>query len=547
MFVDLGMQKPTEPDDEQVSVVLRRRIPINKNDNCRSWLGGLPQMPSAMKWPRDKERSPLHFVAQVCCADLPDDLWGGIGPRSGWLLLFVHAEKLEDEARDGMLKVLHIEELGPETLPPNSLDPVRNQKREHRGGRGRKPDPRETKAWRKWPVDLVVQRYRKSEIDWVYEGPPASGPELYGAPDCDRSLSAHGAIAFNRPIRWRGALDVVEGLIRNLDRATGSFGGLKGPPEPDRDAFDEEVKRRMKAHPQYAHLELKYGGEYWDAKKKIGDEVALEHREGWIPRSLEMLSREEHRTQNQLAEHLAELKTAEALGDDKEIKELKDRLPYYELLVREKAEHRDYLTELFAPFPGPDGEAAFTAQIEASAAAHIAWSERQAEMITRLHQQILAKDPDAFLPEEEWDKIVATLGENGSAYWHATDGTDVLRKREVSLDYQHCLDEVLREEVLDLYSLGEIERAGLSAEALEDLECKLRRFIDGRAHRMGGHRNPVQHENLAYDDELLLFQITSDDALGWVWADLGALYVSIEEKDLRKCRFNNLLGWLEGG
>src|SRR4051812_31900952 len=80
MFVDLGMHKPTEPDDEQVSVILRRRVPINKNDNYRSWLGGLPQMPSEVKWPRDKERSPLHFVAQVCCSDLPDDLWGGIGP-----------------------------------------------------------------------------------------------------------------------------------------------------------------------------------------------------------------------------------------------------------------------------------------------------------------------------------------------------------------------------------------------------------------------------------------------------------------------------------
>ena len=71
---------------ESVSVVLRRQVPVRFDEEARSWLGGLPKMPAGTEWPRAKPKKPLHFVAQLDCASLPQELWGGLGPREGWLL-----------------------------------------------------------------------------------------------------------------------------------------------------------------------------------------------------------------------------------------------------------------------------------------------------------------------------------------------------------------------------------------------------------------------------------------------------------------------------
>jgi hypothetical protein len=85
--------------EETVSVVLRRQIPVRFDEAPRSWLGGLPMLPDNVQWPMaattdhpERGRTPLHFVAQVACSDLPRELWGGLGPRTGWLLLFLNGE-----------------------------------------------------------------------------------------------------------------------------------------------------------------------------------------------------------------------------------------------------------------------------------------------------------------------------------------------------------------------------------------------------------------------------------------------------------------------
>src|SRR5450432_3078673 len=96
----------------QASVVLRRQLPIRFDEPARSWLGGLPQMPDDIRWPRtdtDAERpgAPLHFIAQIACADLPKQIWNGRGPRDGWLLLFVDVLQMEDDSEGGLVQVLH--------------------------------------------------------------------------------------------------------------------------------------------------------------------------------------------------------------------------------------------------------------------------------------------------------------------------------------------------------------------------------------------------------------------------------------------------------
>src|SRR4051794_34286422 len=83
------------------SVVLRRQVPIRFDEPARSWLGGLPQMPDNIPWPRTTGNgAPLHFIAQIACADLPKQIWNGRGPRDGWLLLFVDVLQMEDSGEE---------------------------------------------------------------------------------------------------------------------------------------------------------------------------------------------------------------------------------------------------------------------------------------------------------------------------------------------------------------------------------------------------------------------------------------------------------------
>jgi len=56
-----GRGKPAE-----VSVILRRQVPIRFDEPARSWLGGLPQMPDNIRWPRTANSGgPLHFIAHA--------------------------------------------------------------------------------------------------------------------------------------------------------------------------------------------------------------------------------------------------------------------------------------------------------------------------------------------------------------------------------------------------------------------------------------------------------------------------------------------------
>ena len=117
------------PMTESVSIILRRQVPP-RAEAPRSWLGGLPMMPEHVAWPRsvstefpERGERALHFMAQIACTDLPPQLWGGLGPRSGWLLLFIDPNHFQPFGPD-TLRVMHIETLGTERAAPADLGPV---------------------------------------------------------------------------------------------------------------------------------------------------------------------------------------------------------------------------------------------------------------------------------------------------------------------------------------------------------------------------------------------------------------------------------------
>jgi uncharacterized protein YwqG len=148
------------PVPETVSVVLRRQVPPDPDAPARSWLGGLPRMPADIDWPRsvsseypERGERPLHFIAQICCADLPRDLWGGLGPRQGWLLVFIDPNQGVPEGNDAF-RIIHTPALGPERAPPPDLGPVHDGM--YTGGSYRwLPQDQIPPVWRRWPVDIV--------------------------------------------------------------------------------------------------------------------------------------------------------------------------------------------------------------------------------------------------------------------------------------------------------------------------------------------------------------------------------------------------------
>lgn len=150
------------PITETVSVALRRRIPVQFDVPARSWLGGLPMLPDHIEWPRgidpgqpEAAPRPLHFVAQIACADLPGDLWDGLGPRDGWLLFFCNANSAF-VGHPETFRVLHTDEPGSEREPPADMAPVDDALRIGSPFRGWMAPEEVPGRWRRWPVDCVT-------------------------------------------------------------------------------------------------------------------------------------------------------------------------------------------------------------------------------------------------------------------------------------------------------------------------------------------------------------------------------------------------------
>ena len=71
------------------SIMLHRPYPPTQFPAVRSRLGGLPQLPEGVEWPRKKgegEPTPLHFLAQIDCAEMPRIDYGL--PTQGMLFFF---------------------------------------------------------------------------------------------------------------------------------------------------------------------------------------------------------------------------------------------------------------------------------------------------------------------------------------------------------------------------------------------------------------------------------------------------------------------------
>jgi hypothetical protein len=170
----------------QHGVTLRLLEPAAKIDPGDSWLGGAPRLPDPFNWPQ-VEGQPLHFLGQIACSALPAEIWGGLGPRSGYLAFFAGA------ASSICATVIHSNQLGPERRAPAV-----------------------------WPDDFLSYDGRQTRFRELYDRMPSWRLEIapQGSDDEDRkrSLLANGAaspdVDFQRaefqPHDWRTLILMLE-------------------------------------------------------------------------------------------------------------------------------------------------------------------------------------------------------------------------------------------------------------------------------------------------------------------------------------------------
>lgn len=491
---------------ETQSVILLRQVPIRFDEPARSWLGGLPRMPDNVAWPRTDDGAPLQFVAQVCCADLPKEMWGGIGPRDGWLLLFVDCYSMEDENHGGNVQVLHLGELGPEREPPEDMGTYRNAMVDYIDYHAPVIRPGIPKMWRRWPVDVIVQEVpppEKHDGETVWAPRPVDAETLYGAPAQRgflRLTVADGA----RPLTWRGVLQVLDGLVKAMET-------------------DLRAAQKGEVTPQVVEPGF-VAGVMAKARDRLAD------------------------LQRQLAENEAQLvvRRAEAPADLAAIE-----ARYKGSLQGLRAQIADYernLAEL-APYSGFGRDVMFAAEVTEAKQAHRAWVLAQARLLVELRAEVLGQDLDAALPQADWAAIWARLTAARTVNWYVNTQLQTASRVEADLLSRHpkALEFALREDVLDLYARDAKGRDMIPPELLAELEPMLRSIGCGQApHRMGGPHDVVQEPDQP-GDLMLLFQIYSDYPMGWMWADLGALFVQIRARDLQAGRFDAIEARMEGG
>ncbi|MEP0471122.1 MAG: DUF1963 domain-containing protein [Roseobacter sp.] len=544
----MGLLKRQPKDGKQVSVILKRQVPIRFDEKASSWLGGLPMMPELVKWPRDVVGAPLHFVAQISCADLPADLWNGQGPRTGWLLFFIESIKFEDEAGSDLVRVLHITELGPEREPPDDMPTVRHTMSDYIDYAKPNIRPGVPKLWRKWPIDLVTQTYGMDSDDEGFVPPSVSGEDLYSAPVSKRGFYGRNNFGIERPLTWRGALYYLEGVMRDLNasdfkRKFVGLSGLLGAPEADQDEFNEELRQRIEANPACADRDVGWGPRVGVVTEKIKSELRAERSKGWMKRSYVALDKKLARHEHWLAAYQADFDAGLNTLEDKVLKRLEEKAKDQLKLIEETNETRAYLDELFASYPGADGEQKFNAEIKAMGEAHLAWGEEMGARAKSCLKNVRSKNLDDPISTTDWQSIREQFSEAKSVFWLKAESR-VLAKVERGLSTDLHLHMAIREDLLDLYTRDANGLQALSQEQRDAFEHRLRYIEENLPHRIGGHANPVQGGTMP--GHQLVIQLATDKPMGWMWGDVGAIYVMMKPKDLKSMRFKNLYATLEG-
>lgn len=129
--VEGGMDAGSDPDAlfrryRREAVLLHRPWPPQAGPPTNSHFGGLPRLPEGFAWPRTSSGKPLHFLAEIDCADIP---FPTALPERGVLFFFGranpyawNAEPPSDACR--VLYAVDVPAHTPPRQPPADLSPL---------------------------------------------------------------------------------------------------------------------------------------------------------------------------------------------------------------------------------------------------------------------------------------------------------------------------------------------------------------------------------------------------------------------------------------
>lgn len=507
-------------------------------------------MPESIKWPRDEDNAPLHFIAQICCADLPESLWNGSGPRKGWLLLFLETMKFRDFAESPIVQVLHIERLGAERQPPEDAPTVRHTMSEYLECSSPSIRPGVPKFWRKWPIDIIADEYVISnEEQQSRNSLLIEAEKLYDGPASSTGMSADFD-GLDRPLTWRGALYVVEGVLRDLENEEfkkhnmGNRGGLFERSIGDQGVFNKLVAQKVAQRPELDGMIV-----HLPRRALVERELEVQ-----IELPSEQLSKSYPFINSQIAKIKQELNAYRAVADEPGLHETKvddhvlaSKLEYLERKIVSMEECRDYLAELFARSSSSEVDGGLSAKIPVLDQDHLAWAEHKRLQLQAIYREIEAKNLDVFISETDWSSVQKAITGDSCEAWRGpfmVEGKWVLKKVETRISIDRHLRMAIREDILDLYTSSSESYSALSKEQIEELEPRLRYFEDGLMHCMG--RMPAfSHDEVLNPSNVLLVQLASDRAIGWLWGDYGTCCLAIKDRDLQRDLFTSVEAWIQ--
>lgn len=505
--------------EEPVTAALRRQVPVCFDKKPKSWLGGLPCMPDNIPWPTaachthpEKGQVYLHFAAQIACEDLPKKLWGGLGPRHGWLLFFLDAQGLNygDYEKNQTFQVIHIEKLGPERPLPDEIYALHNNDYTDYSFQYYRSKDQLPKKWRKWPVDIVelpniLNPDLPGELDESEITEPVTrmtSEALYNGQTVDHEKPHFTKDVISDvkywPFSWGGALAVVDTIERTIrdngaPELNNSYAEFLDDP-----VWFSSLAENLAAGIEEKDLQLK------DLSKSLED-------------------------QNQ---------------SESKLERIRWTMPN---IQKERGEVADAL-EIIKKCATPEElQQAFSN----SEAKLVEWYDTRLTMLEELRTAIQKHDMDSSISTDEFrpffDRISETCDLLLIRRSHNETPSLVLNQKHSLLGKAAKGFEAARYDIAaGLSAKSAKAKAIVPEDILTEYEPKWRHLLNNRPHRMGGYPDPIQSEEGDYPrDYVLLFQLASDDVMQWSWGGGGAIYVTIDTQSLKDADFSKIKGWYE--
>ena len=193
----------------------------------------------------------------------------------------------------------------------------------------------------------------------------------------------------------------------------------------------------------------------------------------------------------------------------------------------------------------PSGTA-IAKRIEGDARTEAEWRGGAVERLAAIRAQIAARSLDSALDPSDWAALRSALEGDRHSSWTVewtsrnSDFPVMIVERQTSL--LDLADAGLKAAVVELAAdyQGDPNLEQLVPSAVcQVLEPHWRALTDNRPHRIGGFHDGLQSEpEDGPQPEVLLFQIASDEAMHWMWGDGGAYFFFISPRNLAAGRFD---------